>query len=945
MEFPIGCHSARIVAGLLTSGFLAFSQITPATRGSEDRIQDINQQIRVEGNVSVTNGLLEERARLLTKLMEQNPRAAVASALPDDLRRDLARRVPEAATWLEEQGEWTGPLVTTVADDFAHARSWESRVIRIQGHSVSLYADPPPAAGCSPSATVQGIRLGQRIAATSVELAQGANSPCTTTGEQRTVVLLLSYPSTPITPGYTASYVNNAFFGPAPSVSDYWRDASYGSAFGSGDVFGPFTLDADYTCAQTEEILQAAIQAADSTVDFTAYQHIFLILPVVGTSFCGWDGLAQIGCTVQQSPSKGNFTTSVSWIEAISIGPNIFGALGGLISTAIHEGGHNFGLRHASSTDYDTLPAGPIGTAGVHAEYGDPFSNMAYNPGHFAAPHKNMLGWLSEGTGWLEVESGGTWTVAPLSAQTSDAPHALRVQRGTGNQQWLWIEYRQPIGSYEPTVLENGAPRDFRGALIHMEDPSQTSWAGYTELLDFQPVRLPNDFDNAMLKAGSTWSDPYSNLTLTVGQATPSGLTVTVSYDNGCATLSSGSQSVGPLDETGQISVSGPPSCSWTAVSAAEWITITAATSGTGPGTVNYAVAANTSALPRSSFISLSHQTFVITQAAQPQGGSVSVTPPSGTGAAQTFAFAFSDPTAWTNIATGEVLINATQNGSRACYLHWDRAGNSVSLRTDGNDAWLGPIAIGASAQLANSQCVLLPGNATVTGSGASATLSLPIEFTNLFAPGALNPYNVYMQEQSAATAVGWQQAGTWIVPFAFAPVSVSPDAGRGYTQVFTFILDGIFPEDQVTLSLSTSTAFGTIQFYDHGCGMVIFAPEPPGMFPISLYTDLVSSSWTSTNGTIGTGPPLENSQCSIDLANSSAVLAGTKLTLQLPITFTDAFLGKKNIYEFGPGTGWPAGAPYTPVGTFTVTATPPGVGRHGGSPHDPPRRPRQTEP
>ena len=919
MQLSSGCHCGRILAGLLAGSYLAFSQVAPL---SEDRIRDINQRIGHEDSAAARNTLLKERARLLSKLMEQNPRAAVELALPDGVREALASQVPDAGTLVEEKGEWTGPLVTSIADDLAHHRSWESRVIRIRGHAVSLYADSPPTPGCSPSATVRGIRLGQRIAAASVEVTENASSPCTTTGQQKTVVLLLNYPSTPLTSGYTPSYVHNIFFGPAPSVSDYWREASYGSTFASGDVFGPFTLDADYTCAQTDEILQAAIQAADSTVDFTAYQRIFLILPVVVSQYCAWDGLAQLGCSVQQSPSKGNFTASVAWIESISIGPNIFGAVGGLMSTAIHEGGHQFGLRHASSTDYDTLPAGPVGTAGAHAEYGDPFSNMGLNPGHFAAPHKNMLGWLNEGTGWLEVESGGTWTVAPLSAQTSQAPHALRVRRGTGNEQWLWIEYRQPIGSYEPTVTDDAAHRDFNGALIHLEDPTQASWAGYTELLDFQPVRLPNDFSNALMKAGTTWADPYSNLTLTMGKATASGLTVTVSNDNGCAKLSAGSQSLGPLAATGQITVSAPASCAWAAAAGAEWITFTGASSGTGPGAVKYSVPTNASAAPRSSFISISHQTFTVTQAAEPQAGSVSVTPAGGTGVTQTFAFVFSDPRAWTNIASGEVLINSAQIYSRACYIHWDAAGKSLSLRDDGDTTWLGPVAIGGGANLSNSQCVLLPATAKVTGAGASATLSLPIEFTNFFAPGVLSPYNVYMQEQSAATGVGWQQAGTWIVPFAFTPVSVNPDAGSGSSQVFTFKMDGVFPEDQVDLSFSTSTAFGTMQFYDHGCAMMMMAVAPPGSSQISLLGDLASS-WIATDGTIGTGPALQNSQCSIDLAHSSAVLSGTTFTVQLPITFTTAFLGKKNIYMFGPGTGWPAGAPYTPLGTFTVTAPP----------------------
>jgi len=915
MKLPGGCFSAKIVAGLLASGFLVFSQIAQVTRASEDRIRDINRQVGVEGDAAAMNGLLKERARLLTELMERNPRAAVELALPDALRQDLVRRVPEAATLLEEQGQWTGPLATSVADDFAHGRSWLSRVMRIKGQTVSLYWDSPPVDGCAPSATVRGIRLGRRIAVGSGEVTADIASPCTTTGGQKTAVLLINYPSTPLTSGYTTSYVDNVFFGPAPSVTDYWREASYGTTSASGQVFGPFTLDADYTCDQQDDILQAAIRAADSTVDFTAYQRIFLILPVTVAGGCAYDGMAQLGCSVMQSPGKGSFTASATWIESITILPNIYGALGGLLQTAIHEGGHNFGLRHATSLDYGTVPAGPPGVDGTHSEYGDPFSSMGTNPGHFAAPHKNMLGWLNEGSGWLEAGTGGTWTIAPLSSQASAGPYALRVQRGTGNSQWLWVEYRQPVGSYEPSILDNGAPRNFSGALIHFEDPSQASWTGYTELLDFQPVRLPNDFSTAILPSGSTWSDPYSNLTLAAGSATPSGLPVTVSYDNGCATISPGSQSYGPLAGTGQIRVSAPPTCSWTAVAAAEWITFTGATSGTGPGTVSYSVASNTNIAARTSIISISHQTLTVNQAAQPQGGSVSVTPSSGTGSSQTFTFVFSDPASWTNLTWGEVLINPAQVTSNACYIHWDAASNALSLRDDADDAWLGPVRVGASATLGNSQCVLSPGSAFLNGTGASATLSLTVNFTNRYAGGTKN---VYMQAQSVTTAVGWQQAGTWTVSFPFSPVSVNPSAGIGDAQVFTFTMAGIYSGDEVDLSFSTSTALGTLQFYDHGCALV-YGSIPSEIF---LFGDLASSG-TGTSGILGIGPVLKNSQCTVNVAAASAVLSGSTLTVQVPITFSAAFQGRKNVYIFGPGTGWPTGAPYTPVGTFTVTAPP----------------------
>ena len=870
--------------------------------------------------------LLEARARLLAEMIENHPSSAVHVALSDELRQHLVRRFPEAETLLEEKGEWSGSLVLAIADDFTHRHTGKTvQTLRVQGHLYNLYSDAPASATCARSATVQGIRLGDRIAAASVEVVQDAASPCTTTGDQKTVVLMVNYKSHQITPGYTSEFLSRAFFGPAPSLSDYWRDASYGTTTASGDVFGPFNLDQDFACNMQPAILQAAIAAADSTVDFTKYQRIFLILPVTVAGGCTYDGLAQVGCTLQQSPSKGPFTASVTWLETPTLGPNIYGLLGEFAQTVIHEGGHNFGLRHANSVDYDTLPIGAIDADGSHTEYGDPFSSMGASPGHFAAPHKNMLGWLSEGTSFQTVQSAGSWTISPLSAQ-SGSLHALRVERGTGSaasDQWLWIEYRQPIGPYEPTVLNNDAPRNFNGVLIHLEDPSLTAnWPTYSNLLTFQPVGLPNDFNQAMLKANSTWSDPYSNLTLTIGAATPSGIPVTVSYDNGCATLSANSQSFSAAGGPGQINLQAPATCSWNVGVGAEWIALTGATSGTGPGTVPFSVAANSGIAPRSAFISISHQNFTISQPAQPQAGSVSVAPSGGTSSGENFSFQFSDPTSWKNLTFGEVNINEQQLTAHSCYIHWDAVQNRVSLRDNADGSWLSSVAVGTAGTLANGQCVLHPETATVTGSGTTATLRLQIDFTNRFRNNGDSLYMIYMQSQSQSTACGWQQAGTWNIAFAFRPISVSPAAGAGAQQMFTFTVDGFYQAsnyydgDEVDFAFTTSQAFGTLQFFDHGCAFAYF-----GNNNIVLDADLVSAPAGNIpmNGTLGSGPPLSNSQCTLDVANSSASLAGSTLTLNLALSFAPAFDGEHNIYIFGPGTGWPLGASYDPLGTFTV--------------------------
>jgi hypothetical protein len=179
------------------------------------------------------------------------------------------------------------------------------------------------------------------------------------------------------------------------------------------------------------------------------------------------------------------------------------------------------------------------------------------------------------------------------------------------------------------------------------------------------------------------------------------------------------------------------------------------------------------------------------------------------------------------------------------------------------------------------------------------------------------------MQSQSQATACGWQPAGTWTVSFPFQPVSVSPANSSGTQALFTFTMAGFYPVsdsyegDEVNLAFSTSTALGTLQFYDNGCTMV-FGPDMTGLF---LFADMASDSM-GTSGALGSSTVLSNSQCSLDLATSSAELSGSTLSLRLAISFKSAFEGEKNIYEFGPGTGWPLGASYSPVGTFTVTTS-----------------------
>ncbi len=94
---------------------------------------------------------------------------------------------------------------------------------------------------------------------------------------------------------------------------------------------------------------------------------------------------------------------------------------------------------------------------------------------------------------------------------------------------------------------------------------------------------------------------------------------------------------------TGAITVTTDPACTWSADTAAAWITITSPAAATGSGTITYAVAANPSASPRSAAIDVTGESVAVTQSgaavappAAPAGPTVGV-------AGHTYTYAAAD--------------------------------------------------------------------------------------------------------------------------------------------------------------------------------------------------------------------------------------------------------------------------------------------------------------
>ncbi|MCS7315402.1 MAG: hypothetical protein NZ554_08020 [Bryobacteraceae bacterium] len=85
--------------------------------------------------------------------------------------------------------------------------------------------------------------------------------------------------------------------------------------------------------------------------------------------------------------------------------------------------------------------------------------------------------------------------------------------------------------------------------------------------------------------------------------------------------LSATSVSAPAAGTTGSVNVTAPAGCAWTATSNASWVTITSGASGSGNGTLQFTVAANTATTSRTGTLTVAGQTFTVTQAGAAPAG------------------------------------------------------------------------------------------------------------------------------------------------------------------------------------------------------------------------------------------------------------------------------------------------------------------------------------
>ncbi|MGE9296639.1 MAG: PKD domain-containing protein, partial [Puniceicoccales bacterium] len=228
-----------------------------------------------------------------------------------------------------------------------------------------------------------------------------------------------------------------------------------------------------------------ALDAADANgYNTDSYDIVGVVMPYVYT---GWIGLGTVG-------------GSRHWINGNQDA-----------EVYVHEFGHNYGLRHASSWDANNgsviPPPSQANSSTYHSEYGDIFDVMGNGPvdGDYSAFGKRRLNWITS-SHVREIKTAGRHTVRinRFDHPSSDNNTTLAVRVLYGQSEPYWIAHRRAFTSNDS--LSNGAHivweyETTRGRLLDMTPDSSVS--DYYDKVD------------SALPIGQTFTDPTGQIQIT----------------------------------------------------------------------------------------------------------------------------------------------------------------------------------------------------------------------------------------------------------------------------------------------------------------------------------------------------------------------------------------------------------------------------------------------
>jgi len=274
---------------------------------------------------------------------------------------------------------------------------------------------------------------------------------------------------------------------------------------------------------------------------------------------------------------------------------------------------------------------------------------------------------------------------------------------------------------------------------------------------------------------------------------------------------------------------------------------------------------------------------YLLTKLQSPAPATAS--PASGNGSSQTFVFTFTDPRGWQDLDVVNVLINNFIDGRSACYLAYSVPSSTLYLVNDAGLAggpYAGSVALGNSATLQNSQCMVSLTSAN--GNGNTLTLTVNATFKTAFGGNKILYEAARDLEQNNS---GWVPMGVWQAPGATQPtttavVGMNPASGAGFGPTaynFSFSDTKGFQDLGVANILVNGALDGR-----HAC----YLAYARSINVLYLVND--TGDGLLPGQSLNIGGNLSNSQCAVSWGSNAVAANGNTLSLSLNIGFTPGF-------------------------------------------------------
>jgi hypothetical protein len=340
------------------------------------------------------------------------------------------------------------------------------------------------------------------------------------------------------------------------------------------------------------------------------------------------------------------------------------------------------------------------------------------------------------------------------------------------------------------------------------------------------------------------------------------------------STVTPTSVSVPQAATTGSLSVVSGTQCSWTAVSNDSWITVTSAT-GSGIGSVNYSVAANTTGASRTGTMTVAGKTVTLTQSAS---GCASTVTPTTVTIAQTGSTGSSlsvvsgTQCTWTAVSNDSWITVTSATGSGIGQVNYTVAANTTGVSRTGTMTVAG-------------QTVTV----TQPGSGCGATVT----------PTSVSVPSIGSTGSSLSVATG--TSCTWTAVSNVGWITVTSATGSGIGQVNYTVAANSTGSDRIgTMSVAGQTV--TFTQAGSGCGATVtptsVAVPSIGQTSALSVTSGTSCTWTAVSNvgwitvTSATGSGIGQVNYTV-AANSTGVdRTGTMTVGGQTVTFTQSGTG-----------------------------------------------------